>query len=97
MEHEQAMGRPDFGWALEQLKKGKKAARRGWNGKDMYIYLQKGSIIADENIRNQNMKTGQAEVEILPHIDMKTADGKFLCGWLASQTDMLSEDWEIVK
>jgi hypothetical protein len=87
----------DFGWALRELKNWKKVARRGWNGKGMYIYLQQGSIIADENIRNWSMKTGQAEVEILPHIDMKTADGKFLCGWLASQTDMLSNDWEIVE
>lgn len=37
-----------------------------------------------------------AEIELLPHIDMKAADGSLVIGWLASQTDMLAEDWEVV-
>ena len=37
------------------------------------------------------------EVEICSHIDMKSADNKIVIGWLASQTDMLAEDWEIVE
>ena len=40
---------------------------------------------------------GMDEIEICPHIDMKTADNKLVIGWLASQTDMLSEDWMIVE
>lgn len=37
------------------------------------------------------------EIEICPHIDMKTADNKLVIGWLASQTDMLAEDWNVVE
>ena len=35
-------------------------------------------------------------IDICPHIDMKAADGSIVVGWLASQTDMLSEDWEVI-
>ena len=37
------------------------------------------------------------EIEICPHIDMKTADNKLVIGWLASQTDILAEDWYVVE
>ena len=40
---------------------------------------------------------GMDEIEICPHIDMKTADNKLVIGWLASQTDMLAEDWDVVE
>ncbi len=36
------------------------------------------------------------EIELLPHIDMRSADGSMVIGWLASQTDMLADDWLIV-
>lgn len=91
-----------FGMALEAIKKGLKVAREGWNGKDMFIYIQEGSLINQDQARNPILKeiAGKSKplmLEILPHIDMKAADGKIVIGWLASQTDMLSEDWFIVK
>ena len=71
----------DFGVALMYLKDGKKVARAGWNGKGMWLNLQ----VPDENSKMS-----------LPYIYMKTADNK-LVPWLASQTDVLGEDWELVQ
>jgi len=66
-----------FGLALESLKSGHRVARSGWNGKGMWLHLQ----TPDEGSKMS-----------LPYIYMKTADNK-LVPWLASQTDLLSEDW----
>lgn len=66
-----------FGTALLYLRDGKRVAREGWNGKGMWIALQ----IPDEHSKMS-----------LPYIYMKTADDK-LVPWLASQTDILANDW----
>ena len=89
----------DFGMALEALKRGKAVARAGWNGKKMFLTLQEGSTVQGTMMRNENAKNyyGENEVKICPHIDMKAADGTYVVGWLASQTDMLAEDWDIVN
>lgn len=76
-----------FGWALRQLKKGLKVARKGWNGKGLWLELQK----PDEHSKMT-----------LPYIYMNYPKGdKYHDGcrvpWLASQTDMLEEDWYEVK
>lgn len=91
-----------FGHAIMMLKAGKKVARLGWNGKDMWLILVPGS----ENIKPvagtpySNAGLTQ-EIQILPHIDMYTTDSTsrraMLPGWLASQTDMLSDDWIVVE
>ena len=90
-----------FGIALELLKKGEKVARLGWNGKGMFLTMTEGSIVPTENMRNDAVRTYYEEkqennVKICSHIDMKAADGTMVIGWLASQTDMLAEDWVIV-
>ena len=82
-----------FGWAVEQLKSGKKVQRAGWNGKGMWLML----IPAKE----WSTSVGPSRVEgatphRLPWIAMKTADNG-LVPWLASQTDMLAEDWSVVS
>lgn len=91
-----------FGDAIVMLKAGHKVARAGWNGKGMWLILVPGS----ENIRpvagTPYSKAGLTEeIQILPHIDMYTVDASgrraMLPGWLASQTDMLSEDWMVVE
>lgn len=89
----------DFGGALLSLKKGKKVARKGWNGKGMFLTLQEGSEVDGSLMRNDNAKNfyGDSKVVICAHIDMKAADGSYVVGWLASQTDMLAEDWVIVR
>lgn len=88
----------DFGMALIALKRGETVARKSWNGKGMFLTLQNGSTVDGNNMRNEPAKAYYAgsKVSICPHIDMKAADGSYVVGWLASQTDMLSEDWEIV-
>lgn len=95
----------NFGQALEELKSGNKVARQGWNGKGMFIYLVNGFNIPNENLRNEAAKQLEADktsnrgkmLTINSHIDMKAADGSIVVGWLASQTDMLAEDWEVVR
>ena len=69
--------RLDFGLALVILKRGGKMAREGWNGKGMWLMLQRPDAYSKMT---------------LPYIYMKTADNQQV-PWLASQTDMLAEDW----
>ena len=89
-----------FGEAIEALKQGKKVARKGWNGKGMYLWLKPAATIKAEWCKDPILKdiaeANGGEVAALGPICMKTADGKILTGWLASQTDMLLEDWVIV-
>lgn len=72
----------DFGKAIELLKEGKKVARKGWNGKGMWLELNKGYDYKFSIVES--------------HILMKTVQNYFI-PWLASQTDMLAEDWEIIN
>lgn len=89
----------NFGQAIEAMKAGSKVARAGWNGKGMFVYLVKGSLVNE--LRGEaaahvgQPKDGDAQV-INSHIDMKAADGSIVVGWLASQTDMLAEDWQTI-
>lgn len=99
--HTLITGSFDFGQAIKHLKAGRRVARRGWNGKGMWIALTQGSTIPAELARSGAVKAqveceDVASVEILSHIDMRAADGSIVVGWLASQTDMLAEDWELL-
>lgn len=94
----------DFGKALELLKKGERVCRKGWNGKGMFIYLVNGTEIEMDKLRGEAHKHVWGKIEaphgkanIGSHIDMFAADGTVVVGWLASQTDMLAEDWEIAE
>lgn len=70
----------NFGQALEALKNGQRVARAGWNGRGMWLALQ----LPDANSKMS-----------LPYIYMSTVTGD-LVPWIASQIDMLAEDWEAV-
>jgi hypothetical protein len=85
-----------FGDALAALKDGKCVRRAGWNGKGMFIYLVPGSRFAATRPPLAGIFPAGTEIEYLPHIDMKTVTGACV-PWLASQTDILAEDWEIVE
>ena len=85
-----------FGEALEFCKQGKKITRAGWNGKNMFVYYQEGSEISPEQARNDVLRSLPAPIKIRAHLDMFTAQGDIQIGWLASQTDILADDWEIV-
>lgn len=78
----------DFSDALYSLRAGHRVRRKGWNGKGMWLLLI------------QNYKVGYdpalEDIVLLPWIGMKTADGGFV-PWLASQTDILSTDWEVIE
>lgn len=90
-----------FGLAIEALKLGHRVSRDGWNGKGMWLVLVPGTPAAQlRDGSPYKNATGLDECEILPHIDMWTinASGRraMLPGWLASQSDMLANDWTIV-
>ena len=94
------MEKLDFGGAIKALKEGKRVAREGWNGKGMWLWLKQGTMIKAEWCKDKALKSiaekNGGEIEGLGTICMKTADNKILTGWLASQTDMLSEDWVVL-
>ena len=81
-------GTPTFGFseAIKCLKRGLKVCRQGWNGKGMYLaHVNSYQYKVDGEVHKDSLF-------LSPWIGMKTADGKFV-PWLASQTDMLAEDW----
>ena len=90
-----------FGLAIEAMKKGAKVARAGWNGKGMWLILVPGTKAVNFTEGSPYQKAGLVSGEILSHIDMYTTNSEgrraMLPGWLASQTDMLAEDWAIVE
>ena len=98
-----------FGDALIVLKAGGKVARKGWNGKGMWLSLSSSqdhplanarSIPAESFWSKNNREFAEQQggfATVLPCITMKTATGEILMGWLASQSDMLAEDWGIIS
>lgn len=82
----------NFGEALMALKFGVRVSREGWNGKNMFLFLVPGSVFLVSRPPLLGIYPEGKEVEYCPHIDMRTADGKIV-PWLASQTDVLAEDW----
>ena len=85
----------DFGWALNKLRQGLKVTRTGWNGKDMFVYFVQGSNFVVNRLPLTSILPEGTAVQYRPHLDMKYADGTFGV-WLASQSDLLGEDWEVV-
>lgn len=98
-----------FSEALEALNRGAFVTREGWNGKGMFIYKVEASDTTYEQLRGRckeaiqyvyskdsEMHAANETVHINAHIDMKAADGSIVIGWLASQTDLLAEDWQEV-
>jgi len=93
-------GNLSFGGAIEYLKLGYKVARSGWNGKGMWLVLQgetpdikpyAGSCYA------KALSGTQEVVTIDAHIDMFTTGKTMQPGWLASQADILANDWEVLN
>lgn len=85
-----------FGAAILSLKVGMKVARAGWNGKDMWLVLVGGTPEMELTEGTIYHRAGLKSVAIDPHIDMMTAQGTMQPGWLASQADMLANDWHVV-
>lgn len=87
----QANGELSFGHAIKLMKEGHKVARSGWNGKDMWV--RNIEPYSDRQFRIKEVEP--CEGTWLPFLIMKTVDNT-LVPWLASQTDMLANDWLIV-
>jgi hypothetical protein len=94
-----------FGHAIEAAKQGKKIARAGWNGKNMFVVLMPELYLPPYNTtdtaRKVNDRTAKhigedTPLDSQPYFTMFTATGQWQPGWLASQADMLSDDWGIV-
>jgi len=91
-----------FGLAIEALKKGKRVARKGWNGKDMWIAYVDGrrtgiaTVIFGVEGKNQFMRDNPGLDHVLPFIVLKGVSGQ-LNTWAPSISDSLSEDWVIVE
>lgn len=107
-----------FGQALESIKQGRLATRRGWNGKGMFIFMRPTDEIRVDIVVNNVKSLPYAVkeyfkqdivdtpvndiletdvVKFTAYLCMKAADGTIVNGWLASQTDMLSEDWMLFE
>lgn len=85
----------DFGQALGALKSGGRVSREGWNGKGMWLVLVPGSTItvaADRPLGVAAPELAGRTVEYRAHIDMRTVNDEIV-PWVASQTDLLAEDW----
>lgn len=94
----------DFSDALREVKQGKKIAREGWNGKGMWLYLVPANgypaqtEAAKEYWRGKGGNSIDTPVPVVPYgayIAMKTAQENVV-PWLASQTDVLADDWSVV-
>jgi hypothetical protein len=79
----------NFGQAIEKLKEGARVARRGWNGKGIFIELQRPDAFS-------KMTHAYIYIDTTGLVSNNVDAPRSLVPWLASQTDMLSEDWEVV-
>ena len=86
----------NFGAAIAFLKEGRKVARRGWNGKNMFIFLVPGSTFKVSRAPLLGIYPEGTVINYRPHIDMRTVDGEIM-PWGASQSDMLADDWYIIE
>lgn len=100
-QHKHMNNKLTFGDAVAALKEGKRVSREGWNGKGMYLWLLPAAMVQANWCREPHLKeqaeANGGEIECLGSIRMMTADKKVLTGWLASQTDILAEDWTILE
>lgn len=83
-----------FGLALEAMKAGHRLSRKGWNGKDQFVFLAHCDAMSTDADMSAYQEKGVGVCEMLV---IKTAQDVLQPGWLASQSDMLSEDWYIVE
>lgn len=95
-----------FEQALDHLKYGERIAREGWNGKSMFVFLAKPNNwtenkfeshihpadIFSKEVREFLRRRG-GDIINLPYLCMYTANGEIVHGWLASQSDILANDW----
>jgi Protein of unknown function (DUF2829) len=86
----------NFSEALELIKEGELLKRLGWNGAGMFVFLVKGSAFAASRPPLNVILGEGAQVSYEPHIDMRTEQGSIM-PWIASQSDLLANDWAITS
>ena len=101
-----------FGQALKSIQRGRLVARQGWNGKGMFIFQRPEDSLPTNMIVNQVKSLPESfkkwvadnhgdsendKIKFTAYLCMKAADGTVVNGWLASQTDMLANDWVIIE
>lgn len=89
----------DFSDALDECKHGAKITRDGWNGKDMWVVYQAAYPDGIPINANTAKATGIEQGTVLkfrPYLMLFTAQGDFV-PWVASQTDLLAEDWKVTE
>lgn len=82
----------NFGQALEHIKKGGKAQRAGWNGKNQYIELATNISYLTADGAEVNVDHAAIGNDAIAFVGTSGVQ----LGWLASQADMLAEDWIIL-
>ena len=99
----------NFGQALEAVKAGKLIAREGWNGKGMFVFQRPQDVLEVTTIQNVKSLPESVKkyffnrldldqgVKFTAYLCMKASDNSIVNGWLASQTDMLADDWQEVN
>jgi hypothetical protein len=85
----------NFSDALTEIKDGNRVARIGWNGTGMFLFLVPGSTFLVNRPPLLGIYEEGHRIDYQSHIDMKTADDTVV-PWLASQSDLLAEDWVVV-
>lgn len=97
----------DFSNALRAAVAGSRISRANWNGKGMFVTLQRGNVDFDSistpsgavpstisGVHTSLFDAGdKGTITRMPNFNMRAADGSTVVGWLASQTDMLAVDW----
>jgi len=94
MTNDSALDQVSFSKALEYIKEGVSMARKGWNGKGMFVFLVNGSTFNVNRPPLLGIYEEGTEINYHAHIDMRTADGQIV-PWICSQSDMLADDWVV--
>lgn len=83
----------DFGQAIKEVKNGKRIQREGWNGKKQYVELASGISYVNAQGKIVNVEHAAIGNNALAFVGTSGVQ----LGWLATQSDMLAEDWKCVE
>jgi len=95
-----------FGLAIEAAKRGAKIARLGWNGKNMFVVYMPALKLPPYNTQEPGLKVNDRTAKHIgedtlldcqPYFAMFNAQRQWIPGWIATQSDMLSDDWYVVE
>lgn len=96
----------NFGYAIEAMKKGHKVTRtKGWNGKAMFVVMMPPLKLPPFNTQEPGPRVNDRTAKFIgedqaldcqPYAAMYNAQKQWIPGWVASQSDMFADDWEIV-